>query len=86
MIGGAAAAAAQIGFCSRICLCKRLDKANKDITILHPGPINRGVELESEVADSDCALILNQVTNGVAIRMAALYLLSGGEMNYKIES
>ncbi|MEO1023885.1 MAG: aspartate carbamoyltransferase catalytic subunit [Bacteroidota bacterium] len=46
--------------------------------ILHPGPINRGVEMESEVADSDRAVILDQVTNGVAIRMAVLYLLSGG--------
>jgi aspartate carbamoyltransferase catalytic subunit len=65
---------------------KRLDRANKDITILHPGPINRGVELDSDVADSDCALILNQVTNGVATRMAVLYLLSGGESTDKIES
>lgn len=46
--------------------------------IMHPGPINRGVEMESEVADSDRAIILNQVTNGVAVRMAVLYLLSGG--------
>ncbi len=56
---------------------KRLEKAGKDITILHPGPINRGVEIESELADSDFSLILNQVTNGVAVRMAVLYLLSG---------
>ncbi|MEX0778491.1 MAG: aspartate carbamoyltransferase catalytic subunit [Balneolales bacterium] len=49
-----------------------------DFTIMHPGPINRGVELESEVADSDRAIILNQVTNGLAVRMAVLYLLSGG--------
>lgn len=47
-------------------------------TIMHPGPINRGVEMESEVADSDRAVILNQVTNGLAVRMAVLYLLSGG--------
>lgn len=47
-------------------------------TIMHPGPINRGVEMESEVADSDRAVILNQVTNGLAVRMAILYLLSGG--------
>lgn len=46
--------------------------------IMHPGPINRGVEMESEVADSDRAVILDQVTNGVAVRMAILYLLSGG--------
>ena len=45
---------------------------------MHPGPINRGVELESEVADSNRAIILNQVTNGLAVRMAVLYLLSGG--------
>ncbi len=48
-------------------------------TIMHPGPINRGVELESEVADSPRAIILNQVTNGLAVRMAVLYLLSGGK-------
>lgn len=47
-------------------------------TVMHPGPINRGVEMESEVADSDRAVILNQVTNGLAVRMAILYLLSGG--------
>lgn len=46
--------------------------------VMHPGPINRGVEMESEVADSDRAVILDQVTNGVAVRMAILYLLSGG--------
>ncbi|WP_020404351.1 aspartate carbamoyltransferase catalytic subunit [Gracilimonas tropica] len=49
-----------------------------DFRIMHPGPINRGVEMESEVADSDRAVILDQVTNGVAVRMAILYLLSGG--------
>lgn len=49
-----------------------------DFTVMHPGPINRGVELESDVADSSRAVILNQVTNGVAVRMAVLYLLSGG--------
>ena len=49
-----------------------------DFTVMHPGPVNRGVELESLVVDSDRAVILNQVTNGVAIRMAILYLLSGG--------
>lgn len=48
-----------------------------DVIIMHPGPINRGVELASEVADHERAVILNQVTNGVAVRMAALYLLSG---------
>jgi aspartate carbamoyltransferase catalytic subunit len=60
---------------------RRIEQAKKDLTILHPGPINRGVELDSQVADSEYALILDQVTNGVAIRMAVLYLLSGGEVN-----
>lgn len=54
-----------------------LDKYPK-FMVMHPGPINRGVELESDVADSDRAVILNQVTNGLAVRMAVLYLLSGG--------
>lgn len=49
-----------------------------DFRIMHPGPINRGVELESEVADSDRSIILDQVTNGVAVRMAVLYLVAGG--------
>jgi len=49
-----------------------------DFKVMHPGPINRGVEMESDVADSDRAVILDQVTNGVAVRMAILYLLSGG--------
>jgi len=53
-----------------------LDSLNKEITIMHPGPINRGVELSSDVADSEHAIILNQVENGVAIRMAVLYLLA----------
>jgi aspartate carbamoyltransferase catalytic subunit len=49
-----------------------------DFVIMHPGPINRGVELQSEVADHERAIILDQVTNGLAVRMAVLYLLSGG--------
>lgn len=49
----------------------------KDLVIMHPGPVNRGVELASEVVDHERAMILNQVTNGVAVRMAILYLLSG---------
>jgi aspartate carbamoyltransferase catalytic subunit len=53
-----------------------LDSLSKKITIMHPGPINRGVEITSEVADSDQSIILNQVENGVAIRMAVLYLLA----------
>lgn len=54
----------------------RIAKNNPNILILHPGPINRGVELSSQVADGKSQIILNQVTNGVAIRMAVLYLLS----------
>lgn len=56
---------------------KMLDRLDKKITIMHPGPINRGVELNSDVADSEHSIILNQVENGVAIRMAVLYLLAG---------
>lgn len=55
----------------------RLNKLKKPITIMHPGPINRGVEVTSDVADSEHSIILNQVENGVAVRMAVLYLLSG---------
>ncbi len=54
---------------------ERIEKFNKEIVILHPGPINRGVELSSEVADGPYQVILDQVTNGVAVRMAVLYLL-----------
>jgi len=54
---------------------ERIEKNNKDILILHPGPINRGVEITSEVADGPYQIILDQVTNGVAIRMSVLYLL-----------
>jgi aspartate carbamoyltransferase catalytic subunit len=57
---------------------ERLSRAPKDILILHPGPMNRGVEIDSDVADGPHSVILNQVTNGVAVRMAVLYLLSGG--------
>ena len=55
-----------------------INKYNKDITILHPGPINRGVEVSSCVADGPNSIILNQVLNGVAVRMSVLYLLLGG--------
>lgn len=55
---------------------KLLDSLNKEIIIMHPGPINRGVEIDSDVADSNQSIILQQVENGVAIRMAVLYLLS----------
>jgi aspartate carbamoyltransferase catalytic subunit len=58
---------------------RRLEAARKDLVILHPGPINRGVEIESDLADSEFSVILDQVTNGVAVRMAVLYLKSGGE-------
>ncbi len=57
----------------------RLEQAKKDITIMHPGPINRGIELDSDIADSDFSVILDQVTNGVAVRMAVLYLLGGAD-------
>jgi aspartate carbamoyltransferase catalytic subunit len=53
-----------------------LDSLDKRILIMHPGPINRGVEITSDVADSDQSIILNQVENGVAIRMAIIYLLA----------
>ena len=53
-----------------------LDSLSKKIVVMHPGPINRGVEITSEVADSDQAIILDQVQNGVAIRMAVIYLLA----------
>jgi len=56
-----------------------LESLNKEIVIMHPGPINRGVELDSDVADSKQSLILHQVENGVAVRMAVLYLLAGGQ-------
>jgi aspartate carbamoyltransferase catalytic subunit len=57
---------------------ERLDRAPRDIVIMHPGPMNRGVEIDSDVADGPHSVILDQVTNGVAIRMAVLYLLAGG--------
>lgn len=56
----------------------RLERAPRDVLILHPGPMNRGVEIDSDVADGPHSVILPQVTNGVAVRMAVLYLLSGG--------
>ena len=58
---------------------KRLSLAKPDAIVLHPGPVNRGVEIESDVADGSTSLILDQVSNGVAVRMAVLYLLTGGE-------
>ncbi|HTR19632.1 MAG TPA: aspartate carbamoyltransferase catalytic subunit [Gemmatimonadales bacterium] len=56
----------------------RLERAPRPLTIMHPGPMNRGVEIESRVADGPHSVILDQVTNGVAVRMAVLYLLAGG--------
>jgi aspartate carbamoyltransferase catalytic subunit len=56
---------------------ERMRTAKKGAIVMHPGPINRGVEIESEVADAGYSVILNQVANGVAARMAVLYLLSG---------
>ena len=57
---------------------ERVERAPRDLLILHPGPMNRGVEIDSDVADGPHSVILDQVTNGVAIRMAVLYLLAGG--------
>jgi aspartate carbamoyltransferase catalytic subunit len=56
----------------------RRRRAARDVIIMHPGPMNRGVEIASEVADGPYSVILDQVSNGVAVRMAVLYLLSGG--------
>ena len=57
---------------------ERLARAPRDVIIMHPGPMNRGVEIDSDVADGPHSVILDQVTNGVAVRMAVLYLLAGG--------
>lgn len=65
---------------------ERLDRHKKEIVIMHPGPMNRGVEIDGSVADGDQAIILNQVLNGVASRMAILYLLCGGKSNEEKES
>ena len=58
---------------------ERLKKAKRDIIVMHPGPINRGVEISSDIADGESSVILNQVTNGVAVRMAVLFLLMGSQ-------
>jgi aspartate carbamoyltransferase catalytic subunit len=60
---------------------ERLERARKDLVIMHPGPMNRGVEIDSDVADGPHSVILPQVTNGVAVRMAVLYLLAGGPID-----
>jgi aspartate carbamoyltransferase catalytic subunit len=57
---------------------ERVALAKPDVIIMHPGPMNRGVEIDSEVADGPYSVILDQVSNGVAVRMAVLYLLAGG--------
>lgn len=58
---------------------ERLEKAKKDAIIMHPGPINRGVEMSSDVADDSRSVILDQVTNGIAVRMAMLYIIASGQ-------
>jgi len=58
---------------------QRMERAAPDAIVMHPGPMNRGVEIDSEVADGPWSVILDQVSNGVATRMAVLYLLSGGD-------
>jgi aspartate carbamoyltransferase catalytic subunit len=58
---------------------RRLERAAPDVIVMHPGPMNRGVEIDSDVADGPWSVILDQVANGVAVRMAVLYLLAGGE-------
>ena len=62
---------------------ERIERAKKELIIMHPGPINRGIELDSDVADSNASIILDQVTNGVAVRMAVLVLLSGMDSTYE---
>jgi aspartate carbamoyltransferase catalytic subunit len=59
----------------------RFARTKPDSLIMHPGPINRGVEIDSEIADCDRSVILDQVTNGLAVRMAVLFLCSGGQMS-----
>jgi aspartate carbamoyltransferase catalytic subunit len=57
----------------------RLTRTKPDVIIMHPGPINRGVEIDSEIADGSRSVILEQVTNGLAVRMAVLFLVNGGK-------
>ena len=65
---------------------ERLEKAKKDIIVMHPGPLNRGIEISSEVADGLNSVILEQVTNGIAVRMAALFLVAQANENISHES
>jgi aspartate carbamoyltransferase catalytic subunit len=58
---------------------ERLKRAKKDLLVMHPGPMNRGIEISSSVAESSRSVITEQVTNGIAVRMAVLYLLAGGD-------
>ena len=64
---------------------KLLELAAHDVIVMHPGPVNRGVELNPDVADGEISVILDQVTNGVAVRMALLYLVAGGSRNSESE-
>ncbi|RPH49384.1 MAG: aspartate carbamoyltransferase catalytic subunit [Desulfobacteraceae bacterium] len=64
---------------------ERLKKADKKVLIMHPGPINRGVEISSEVADGPYSIILDQVTNGVSVRMALLFIVAGGVRNVDVD-
>ncbi|HYG25117.1 MAG TPA: aspartate carbamoyltransferase catalytic subunit [Verrucomicrobiae bacterium] len=64
----------------------RLSRARPDALIMHPGPINRGVEIDSEIADGDRSLILEQVTNGLAVRMAVLFLVAGGKSPQEVSA
>jgi aspartate carbamoyltransferase catalytic subunit len=64
---------------------RHLERAAPDAIVMHPGPMNRGVEISSEIADGSRSLILDQVTNGVAVRMAVLYLLAGGGSHTEAE-
>jgi aspartate carbamoyltransferase catalytic subunit len=63
---------------------ERLRGARDDVIVMHPGPMNRGVEIDSEVADGPFSVILEQVANGVAVRMAVLYLLAGRDAEESI--
>jgi aspartate carbamoyltransferase catalytic subunit len=58
---------------------EKIKYAREDVIVMHPGPINRGVEISPEIADGPYSVILDQVSNGVAVRMALLYLLAGGQ-------
>ncbi len=65
---------------------ERLDRLGREVMIMHPGPINRGVEISSELADGEQSVIIEQVTNGLAVRMAVLFLVSGGKGPQEVDS